>query len=159
LPPESTSDPDAQLLRAVLLSNAGALPEAEEVCRQLLASDELNAGARYLLALCREHVGDRLGAVEQDRTAIYLDPTFAMPRFHLGRLARRAGDLETARRELGEALALLAREESSRIVLFGGGFQREALTRLCAGELRACGEVPAPPAFAAASPLAREGAR
>ncbi|MGH3087155.1 MAG: CheR family methyltransferase, partial [Gammaproteobacteria bacterium] len=67
------------------------------------------------------------------------DPTFAMPRLHLGLLARRAGDREAARRELAQALSLLQREEASRLLLFGGGFVREALVALCRAELVAAG--------------------
>ena len=83
--------------------------------------------------------GDSQQAVEHDRTAIYLDAGFAMPHLQLGRMARREGRIETARRELGQALRLLAREEASRILLFGGGFRRAALTQLCHSELQACG--------------------
>lgn len=139
LPPETNGDPDAQLLRAVLLTNAGRFHDAEEVCRRLLERDELNAGAHYLMALARDHEGDLSGAVEHDETAIYLDPTFAMPRLHLGLVAKRRRDLPTTRRAIGEALQLLAREDASRIVLFGGGFTREALLEFCGAELRACG--------------------
>lgn len=139
LPPASAADPDVQLLRALLLTNRGEVAEAERVCQQVLACDELNAGAHYLKALCREHAGDRLAAVAQDQMAIYLDPMFAMPHLHLGLLAKRAGDTETARRELGQAGTLLAREDAARILLFGGGFSREALMQLCRAELRAGG--------------------
>jgi len=62
-----------------------------------------------------------------------------MPRLHLGLLARRAGDRAAARRELGQALVLLNREDASRLLLFGGGFNREALTALCRSALRHCG--------------------
>jgi chemotaxis protein methyltransferase CheR len=137
LPPESRQDGEAQLLRAVVLANAGRLVEAEQVCRELLALDELNAGAHYLMALCREHAGDRAGATSHDQTAIYLAPSFAMPHLHLGLLARKAGDGEGARRELETAVGLLASEDPSRILLFGGGFNREALTELCQSQLRA----------------------
>jgi len=61
-----------------------------------------------------------------------------MPHFHLGLQARRAGDVGTARRELELALALFAREDASRILLFGGGFSRESLIQLCRAELKAC---------------------
>lgn len=132
-------DADGQLLRALLLANSGDLAEAEKTCVKLLRSDELNAGAHYLKALCRESAGDRKASVEHDQTAVYLDPTFAMPHFHLGLLARRAGDLETARKELEAALTLFAREDASRILLFGGGFSRESLIRLCESELKVCG--------------------
>jgi len=138
-PPASRTDADAQLLRAVLLTNSGDLPEAERVCRHLLELDELNAGAHYLLALCREQAGDARAAVDHNQTAAYLDPGFAMPHVHLGLVARRAGDLEAARRELERAWVLLPREDPARILLFGGGFSRQALVELCRAELTACG--------------------
>ncbi len=137
LPPDSHEDPDAMLLRAVLLTNNGRLYESEEVCSRLLVLDELNAGAHYLMALCREHASDSTGAVEHDQTAIYLDTGFAMPHLHLGIMAKRSGDDATAQRELGQALILLAREDASRLLLFGGGFSRETLLQLCRTELRA----------------------
>ncbi len=139
LPAESKADTDTQLLIAVLLTNGGDLPEAERVCARVLDLDELNAGAHYLMGLCREHAGDRAGAVQHDQTAAYLDSAFAMPHLHLGLLAKRSADVETARRELERALPLLDREDASRILLFGGGFTREALVEFCRAELRACG--------------------
>jgi chemotaxis protein methyltransferase CheR len=142
LPPESAHDPDALLLHAVLLAHSGRLAPAEEVCRRLLKIDELNSGAHYVLALCREGARDQPAAASHDQVAVYLDPAFAMPRLHLGLLARRAGDSDAARRELGQALALLQREEASRLLLFGGGFNREALLGLCRAELIACGGKP-----------------
>lgn len=141
LPPESKTDPDTQLLIAVLLTNGGDLPEAERVCQHVLHLDELNAGAHYLMALCRERAGDRAGAAQHDQTATYLDSAFAMPHLHLGLIAKRSADMETARRELGRALPLLDREDASRILLFGGGFTREALVEFCRAELRSCGGI------------------
>jgi chemotaxis protein methyltransferase CheR len=91
------------------------------------------------MALCREALGDRAAAQEHAQTAAYLDPTFAMARLHLGLLARRGGNRDTARRELATAMVLLQREDASRILLFGGGFGRQALVALCRAELTACG--------------------
>jgi chemotaxis protein methyltransferase CheR len=130
-------DPDAKLLRAVSLTNCGQVGEAERLCHEVLAGDELSAEARYLLALCLEHAGDYGGAMEQDRTAIYLDPRFAMPHLHLGLLSKREGDRAGASHAFRDALALLPREDASRLLLFGGGFTRETLLRLCEAELRA----------------------
>jgi chemotaxis protein methyltransferase CheR len=138
-PPESARDREVLLLRAVLLTHSGQLVQAERACHQLLALDELNAGAHYLLALCREGAGDRAGAVSHDQTAIYLDPGFAMAHVHLGLLARRANDRVTARREHAQAIVLLQREDASRLLLFGGGFSREALMALCRAELAGSG--------------------
>jgi chemotaxis protein methyltransferase CheR len=139
LPPDALNDADVLLLEAVLLTHRGRLAQAEEVCRRLLERGELNAGAHYILALCREASGDIDGAAHHDQTAAYLDPSFAMPRLHLGLLARRAEDRDTARRELNRALALLQREDASRLLLFGGGFTRDALSALCRAELLSCG--------------------
>ncbi len=141
-PVESATDVDALLLRAVLLTNQSKPEQAEALCREILGRDELNASAHYLTAICREHAGDQAAATDHDQYALYLDPSFAMPRLHLGLMARRAGKFDVARRELGEALVLLAREDASRIVLLGGGFSREGLVALCRAELRACGGEP-----------------
>lgn len=140
LPQGAAADSDAMLLQAVVRANTGDLSGAEQVCGQLLARDEMRPGAHYLMAVCQERRGDRLSAAEHDQAAIYLEPAFAMPHLHLGLLAKRLGDAATARRELEEARALLGQEEASRILLFGGGFTREALIRFCEAQLERCGE-------------------
>jgi chemotaxis protein methyltransferase CheR len=142
LPAGEAGDPDALLLQAALLTQSGAVEEAEGVCTALLRIDELSAPAHYLMALCCEARRDEAGAREHDLSAAYLDPGFAMPRLHLGLMAARAGDRDGARRELAEALGLLQREDASRILLFGGGFPRQALADLCAAELQRCGGRP-----------------
>jgi chemotaxis protein methyltransferase CheR len=135
-------DTDALVLRAVLLASRSEPEQAERICTRILELDELNAEAHYVMALCREHAGDRAGAADHDHYALYLDPSFAMPRLHLGLLAKRGGDREGARRELGRARAALAAEDPSRLLLLGGGFGRDALVELCRAELRACGGNP-----------------
>jgi chemotaxis protein methyltransferase CheR len=138
--PDPDADPDALLLEATILAHSGAVTAAQDACLKLLLADAFNAGAHYILALCHEHSGCRERAVEHDQVASRLDPAFAMPRLHLGLLARRAGDRDGARRELAQALILLKREAASRLLLFGGGFDREALLTLCISALRECGE-------------------
>lgn len=139
LPAAVRDDLDAQVVRAAVLTNGGNPAAAREACERVLAADEFNAGAHYLLALCLEQAGDRKGAVEHNELSAHLDATFAMPRLRLGMLAKRAGQLDVARRELETALSLLPREDASRILLFGGGFDRHGLVDLCRGELRSCG--------------------
>lgn len=139
LPADSQRDPDALLLSAALQTHRGKLADAEDACRRLLDLDELNAGAHYLLALCREGAGDLARAVYHDRVAVHLDPSFAMPHLHLGLLARRAGDRAAAHQELAQALQLLQWEDGPRLLLFGGGFGREALMALCRTELTGSG--------------------
>jgi chemotaxis protein methyltransferase CheR len=141
-PRQAGADPDVLLLEAVARANSGDAAGAEQICGQLLGRDELRPGAHYILAFCQERRGDYLSAAEHDQIAIYLDPAFAMPHLHLGLLARQLGDLVTARRELKEALALLESEDASRILLFGGGFSREALMRSCHAQMDRCGAGP-----------------
>lgn len=136
------SEPDTLLLRAMLLVCTGDLSGARSSCTQLLAIDELNASAHYVLAICCEQHGELQRSIEHCQTAVYLDAEFAMPHLQLGRLARRANDDVTGRRELGLAEGLLVRENTARIILFGGGFSRDTLVRLCRAERNACGEQP-----------------
>lgn len=138
LPPADQVSHDVQLLRAILLTNHGDLVDARQACSLVLKADELNAGAYYVMALCSEHEGDTQTAVENDQTAIYLDPSFAMPHLHLGLSAKRSGTFDLAVQELGRALLLLPREDATRILLFGGGFSRNALLEMCRRELKGC---------------------
>ena len=95
----------------------------------------LPAAVILFLSLCTAQA-------QTGQPAVYLDPSFAMPHLHLGLVAKRSADVETARRELEQALTLLVREDASRILLFGGGFTREALSEFCRAELRAYGGHP-----------------
>jgi chemotaxis protein methyltransferase CheR len=130
------------LLETALLLHSGQIADADAAAARLLSVDQGNAGAHYMLALCREHAGDRGRAYEHHWTAATLDSSFAMPRLHLGMLARRKGDREMARSEFAQARALLAAEDGSRILLFGGGFSRESLMALCDSALKDCGNHP-----------------
>ena len=139
LPSDGAAHPDTLLLRAALLTHCDHLQEADRACLELLAIDGLNAGAHYLRSLCQERQGDTRAAVELAQVASYLDPAFAMPHLHLGLLARRTGDRGTAQRELSQASQLLLGEEPARLLMFGGGFSREALVALCRSELERLG--------------------
>ena len=142
LPRGGRRDPDSLLLRAVLQTHSGQLDDAQRTCTELLELDDLNAGAHYVLALCLESLGDPKRAAEHDQVAVYLDPAFAMPRLHLGLLARRRGDRAEARVRLTQALELLQNEDASRLLLYGAGFGRDVLIRLCCAELVAAGDKP-----------------
>lgn len=135
---EERHDKDLSLMMAVALVSHGRLDESEALCRDILEREQFEAGAWYLTALCREARGDPSGAMEADRFASYVDPEFAMALLHMGRLERRAGQPQTAARTLSRARRLLVDEQASRLILFGGGFSRATLLRLCEAELAAC---------------------
>ncbi len=127
------------LLHAVVLALTGRLDEAQVRCRHLLETDGLDPDAHHLLGVCLEAQGTPDAAVAEYRLAAYLDPAFAMPRLRLGLLARRRGDDAVAATELENARTLLRHETDERILVFGGGFSRMALSTLCRTELERCG--------------------
>jgi chemotaxis protein methyltransferase CheR len=135
---ETGFDVEEDLLRAMLLVSTGGFAEAADLCEKMLHANNLTAGAHYIWSLCEESFGDIESATRRSRTAVGLDPEFAMPHLQLGRLARRARDYSLARVELQLALRLLHQEAASRILLFGGGFNRSSLIRVCEIELAAC---------------------
>ena len=134
--PAGPADP---LLYGVLLALAGRLDDAAAVAHRLVDADGLNADAHHLLGMCLEAGSGSAGAAGHYRLAAYLDQGFAMPRLRLGLLARRRGDDRAAATDLDRAMHLLRDERDERIVLFGGGFGRVALTTLCRSELDASG--------------------
>ncbi len=134
---DGTRRPGDELLYAVTLAHAGRLDAAAAVCRRLLDSDGLDADVHHLLAVCLEGPGELKQAMEHYRLAAYLDPSFAMPRLRIGLLSRRFGDSRTAVAQLHRAAGLLRHETDERIVFYGGGFGRAALTALCRAELDA----------------------
>jgi chemotaxis protein methyltransferase CheR len=123
------------LLKATLQTHTADLAGAERTCAELLRHDTTNAEAHYVIALCREAGGDLVTAMDHDRLATSLDPSFAMPLMHLGLVAKQNGDLELSRSTLGRAIDLLEKETAARLVLFGGGFRRHALIALCRSHL------------------------
>ncbi len=137
--PASQQSAALLLVHAEVLVNMGRHAEAEALGRRVIAERPRDAGAHFLLAVCREKLGDPAGARRGHEATIRLDPGFALAHLHLGRLAREAGDVVTARREIGKALDLLATEDAARLLLFGGGFPREALLDLCRSQLRGLG--------------------
>lgn len=136
---EGAAGRDEKLLHAVVLALTDRLADAEHRCRQLLEADGLDADAHHLLGVCLEAQSAPDSAVAQYRLAAYLDPAFAMPRLRLGLLARRRGEDAVAITELENARGLLRHESDERILLFGGGFGRIALSTLCRTELDRCG--------------------
>jgi chemotaxis protein methyltransferase CheR len=109
------------LLEAILALNRGDCEKAEEHCRVLLSQNEMNATAHYVMALCRESRLDHDTAISHHRTAIYLDPAFAMPHLHLALIMKKRNDFRFARREFIEAVRLLPQEIDARLLLLGGG--------------------------------------
>ncbi len=129
--------PDVLVARAAMLLELGDFPAAEAVGRRAMALDGLLPDAHYVVGLCRERSGDPDEALRLLEAAAYLDPEFAMPRLHLGRLARHRHRTDEARRQLEQARALLEQESPARLMRFGGGLGRGGLEGLIRSESKA----------------------
>lgn len=140
LPAREAMRPVVQLARAAALTTRGRLGEAEHVCTGLLMKEEYVARVHVLLGLCHEAGGDARSALGHYREATLRDPGFAMGYLHLGLLAGRRGDRITERVALRVAESQLPYEQRDRILLFGGGFRREALIEMARARLCALGE-------------------
>lgn len=129
---------DLDVMRAALLANMGDVVRARAACARVLESRASSAEAHYLLGLCDELEQRTETAREHYMRAVALDEDFAMPRMRLGILARRRREFADARRLLGDALRLFPHQNERALLVFGGGFHADALTRLCRTELNAC---------------------
>ncbi|WP_285599434.1 CheR family methyltransferase [Kineosporia sp. NBRC 101731] len=130
-PPATPWETEVVLVRAILLSHAGDLTAATRDAHRLLGRGLVSADAHAVLANCREADADTRGAVLHWRAAADADPRFALAHLHLGRLSRATGDRSGAGRAYDRAIDLLPSETDRRMLLFGGGFDRQALLSLC----------------------------
>lgn len=137
--PGSAGSATATLISAAIFYSQSRLDKVKQASQRLLDAGSHTAEARYLLGLCHEHAGERARALRQIEEAVRADPGFAMAQLRLGTLLRRSGQRTAALAALTKALEVLGRERDERILLFGGGFRREALLSLCRSELSALG--------------------
>lgn len=153
------TQPQTQLIdEALLLIEAGQVDDGLRACARLMdapATPARQAEIFFLQALALEERGELPAAEWNHQRAAARDAGFAMPHLRLGLLAQRRGEIVAARRELRRALELLDGESSERVRRFGGGFERDALRRLCQTRI---GD-PAWPTHSAAHPAAHPGRR
>jgi chemotaxis protein methyltransferase CheR len=135
LPRATAQEPEMKLLEAVLLFHQSDWAAAESASRELLLQHHLAASAHYLHALCCEARAKLDTATLHDQAAIGSDPSFSLPRLHLGRMLRRLGANERAADELVYARHLLEQEDPARLALFGAGLGRSSLLAFCDAEL------------------------
>ena len=138
--PPLATDPDAQLLRAVLAHERrqagrgrGGVPanprRATSFTRAPTTSWRSAASTRAIAPAPSSTTRSRRTSTRASRCR-----TCTSGSRHGARATR-----SVPARSSVAPLALLEREDASRILLFGGGFSREALIELCRRELRACG--------------------
>lgn len=106
LSPVARKAPSREELLATALAAAdqGNREEALEHAAQILAVDPLDADAYFVRGLILLEGGSPLDAVATLRRALYVDPTFALAAFTLGRAHDTLGDADSARRAYSQAL-------------------------------------------------------
>lgn len=127
---------DCQLLAAIITVNLGDYQRAKRACAQFLETNGPTAGIHYLLGLSFEGENDLRSAWTEHHRATVLDPSFAMPRIHMGLIAKRSKNFDRAITEFEKAYQLLHHEKSERLHLFSSGFSRTALLALCRDEIQ-----------------------
>ena len=86
------------LVFARSLADAGRLEEAVERCEQDLKQRGPSSEAYYLLGLLRDATGDGLGAAENYRRVVYLEPEHIEALMHLALCMEKQGDSAAAER-------------------------------------------------------------
>ena len=102
--PASGNDGLAAALHA---ANQGGLDDAMQATERLLEDDPLDADAYFIRGLAELGLGDAGAAVSSLRRALYVDPTFGLAAFKLGRAQEEAGDPRAAARAYEQALRTL----------------------------------------------------
>jgi len=127
------------LLRAVILTNLGRAVDAKRAVSARLERLPRCPFAHYLFGVCCESLLQFDEARQSYARAVEFDPAFAMAGLRAGMLARRAGQIEEARRRLSAALEHFPNQATRTLSLYGGGFTREMLASVCRAELAALG--------------------
>lgn len=111
LRPAPVESPAELLARALRAADEERRGEAIALATQLLADDPLNVDAYFVRGLVELNAGDGAAAVDSLRRALYVEPTFGLAAFELGRAHDALGDLAAARRAYEQALRTLRPEE------------------------------------------------
>lgn len=121
-------------------ADAGNYAEAIDIAGEILALDRLDAETHFVRGVTELAAGDPVAASESLRRALYIDPTFALAAFQLGRAQDLRGEAPAALRAYGRALRLLDPDDERYPHLLervnAGDIADACRTRLAAGRRR-----------------------
>lgn len=101
----SSSDPEAHLIRAAILKEAGRLDEAVQEYEQSVELRPRDYVLWLELGLARDEAEDQAGAINAFREAVRLAPDYAEPHWQLGNILLRSGNINDAFSEMRRAAA------------------------------------------------------
>jgi chemotaxis protein methyltransferase CheR len=102
---------DDRIEDALLAADVGDVGQAIEIVDALLAQDPLLADAYFVRGLLELGSGDAQAAASSLRRSLYLDPSFGLAAFELGRAHDAVGETKAARRAYEQALRTLDPED------------------------------------------------
>jgi tetratricopeptide (TPR) repeat protein len=107
------------LAAALAAANEGNLDATVEATKLILRDDPLNADAYFLRGLAELGLADADAAVSSLRRALYVDPSFGLAAFELGRAHEDRGDRTAAARAYEQALRTLEADDSRHAAILG----------------------------------------
>jgi len=96
-------------------AQSGHPKEAINEASELLVEEPLSADSYLVRGIAELESGDPMSAVTSLRRALYIDPTFGLAAFKLGRAYDAAGDPRAARRAYEQALRTLEPEDERHL--------------------------------------------
>lgn len=110
-------NPEELLATALAAADQGRRAEALQATAELLEEDPLNAEAYFVRGMVELAGGASADAVVSLRRALYIDPTFGIAAFTLGRAYEELADHQAARRAYAQALRALAEDDQHDALL------------------------------------------
>jgi chemotaxis protein methyltransferase CheR len=138
-PASSTATTRVELEDALRAADKGDLGVAVEVTEQMLHDDPLNADAYFIRGLAELGIGEADAAAASLRRALYVDPTFGLAAFQLGRAHEARGDRAAATRAYNRALDSLDSDGHEAILQH---VDVSDMAAVCERRLRALGAEP-----------------
>jgi chemotaxis methyl-accepting protein methylase len=129
---------DDRIDAALEAADDGELERALGIVEGLLAEDVLLADAYFVRGLVELERGDPRAAVASLRRCLYVDPSFGLAAFELGRAQEAVGDGRAARRAYEQALRTLDPEDGRHQAILDQ-VDLGDVAAACAARLRAAG--------------------